>query len=289
MEGVVLLTLVLVALVAARVYFMGNTPPEFAPSDNPASDSDSLVTRTLTYLMLPAYNMWILLCPRVLSFDWSMASIPLIESVSDFRNIFSVIFYSGLFYFKYLTLSYIHTQPESEKTVMNGNSHSNHVIVNSKHSFSRQRSVQTHRQTSVPGDSSVSHTLSHMSHVSKHTIDVIIFSAALMVLPFIPATNLFFYVGFVIAERVLYIPSMGVCLLVAHGVHLLYSHCHGNQLRQKIVVMATAFAILMYSGKTMLRNRDWSTEEMLYTSGIAVNPPKGLLEGLVILIAHILS
>ncbi|XP_004391133.1 protein O-mannosyl-transferase TMTC3, partial [Trichechus manatus latirostris] len=39
----------------------------------------------------------------------------------------------------------------------------------------------------------------------------------LMVLPFIPASNLFFPVGFVVAERVLYVPSMGFCILVAHG------------------------------------------------------------------------
>ena len=45
-----------------------------------------------------------------------------------------------------------------------------------------------------------------------------------MVLPFIPASNLFFPVGFVVAERVLYMPSMGFCMLVALGVELLVSH-----------------------------------------------------------------
>jgi len=49
-------------------------------------------------------------------------------------------------------------------------------------------------------------------------------SLALMVFPFIPASNLFFPVGFVVAERVLYAPSMGFCLLVAVGLHLLLQH-----------------------------------------------------------------
>uniref|UniRef100_A0A183T8W6 dolichyl-phosphate-mannose--protein mannosyltransferase n=1 Tax=Schistocephalus solidus TaxID=70667 RepID=A0A183T8W6_SCHSO len=40
---------------------------------------------------------------------------------------------------------------------------------------------------------------------------------SLMVFPFIPASNLFFYVGFVVAERVLYIPSLGFCLLIGLG------------------------------------------------------------------------
>jgi len=45
-----------------------------------------------------------------------------------------------------------------------------------------------------------------------------------MVFPFIPASNLFFPVGFVVAERVLYAPSMGFCVLVAVGFHLLLQH-----------------------------------------------------------------
>ncbi len=47
---------------------------------------------------------------------------------------------------------------------------------------------------------------------------------ALMVIPFIPASNLFFPVGFVVAERILYTPSMGFSLLVALGFELLLNH-----------------------------------------------------------------
>ena len=35
--------------------------------------------------------------------------------------------------------------------------------------------------------------------------------------PFLPATNLLFRVGFVVAERTLFLPSMGTCYLVAQG------------------------------------------------------------------------
>jgi len=44
-----------------------------------------------------------------------------------------------------------------------------------------------------------------------------------MVFPFVPALNLFFPVGFVVAERVLYLPSMGFCMLTALGFELLLS------------------------------------------------------------------
>lgn len=43
-------------------------------------------------------------------------------------------------------------------------------------------------------------------------------SLSLLLLPLLPASNLLFPVGFVLAERVLYLPSMGACLLIAIGI-----------------------------------------------------------------------
>ena len=48
-------------------------------------------------------------------------------------------------------------------------------------------------------------------------------SLAATVVPFLPASNLFFRVGFVIAERVLYLPSVGFCLLIVIGLRQLSS------------------------------------------------------------------
>ncbi|CAN7977948.1 unnamed protein product, partial [Ixodes persulcatus] len=44
---------------------------------------------------------------------------------------------------------------------------------------------------------------------------------SLMCFPYLPASNLLHPVGFVVAERVLYLPSLGFCLLVAQGCSLL--------------------------------------------------------------------
>lgn len=52
---------------------------------------------------------------------------------------------------------------------------------------------------------------------------------ALMVIPFLPASNLFFRVGFVIAERVLYIPSIGFCLLTVCGIEKLVKTYPSNK------------------------------------------------------------
>lgn len=47
-------------------------------------------------------------------------------------------------------------------------------------------------------------------------------SLACVFIPFLPASNLFFRVGFVIAERILYLPSLGYCMLVALGMEYLH-------------------------------------------------------------------
>ncbi|XP_059129146.1 protein O-mannosyl-transferase TMTC4 isoform X2 [Peromyscus eremicus] len=45
-----------------------------------------------------------------------------------------------------------------------------------------------------------------------------------LVIPFLPASNLFFRVGFVVAERVLYLPSAGYCMLLTFGFGTLSRH-----------------------------------------------------------------
>lgn len=89
---------------------------------------------------------------------------------------------------------------------------------------------------------------------------------ALMILPYIPASNLFFPVGFVIAERVLYMPSMGFCLLTAYGFHLLTQRVNG-----KICWLFMAILLGAYAAKTYHRNLDWANEYSIFMSGLQVN------------------
>lgn len=55
-------------------------------------------------------------------------------------------------------------------------------------------------------------------HLNFKTIEICSISIILLILPFLPQTNLVAYVGFVVAERCLFIPSMGFCLLIALAV-----------------------------------------------------------------------
>jgi tetratricopeptide (TPR) repeat protein len=75
-------------------------------------------------------------------------------------------------------------------------------------------------------------------------------------------------VGFVVAERVLYLPSMGFCLLVAFGCDKIFRR--GGILRG--LAMAGLLAtLLVHAGKTVTRNADWKDELSLFTSGLKVN------------------
>eukprot|EP00117_Sycon_ciliatum_P006444 scpid30982/ scgid0518/ Transmembrane and TPR repeat-containing protein 2 len=204
-------------LLAWRVSVMGGQAPSFSSSDNPAASSNSTLTRFLTFSHLPALNAILLLCPRALSFDWSMDAVPLVEGLGDARNTITLIFYAVLLALAYMAI--------------------------------------------------VGNTGRWKAH-SSLTVSIL-----LAALPFIPASNLFFYVGFVLAERVLYIPSMGYCLLVAVGMqrvrNLSFMKAHRSMFTACIAVV-----LLALSMRTWQRNADWQNEESLYRSGIPYNPAK---------------
>uniref|UniRef100_A0A8C6SLF8 dolichyl-phosphate-mannose--protein mannosyltransferase n=1 Tax=Neogobius melanostomus TaxID=47308 RepID=A0A8C6SLF8_9GOBI len=262
-----------VLMLACRFYWMGNKPPNFSNSDNPAADSPSALTRTLTFFYLPAVNFWLLLCPHTLSFDWSMDALPLIRGFADWRNLQTVFFYCGLLSLAWFGLLK-HKMSKGKDT--NGKAH---IYTNGSNGSSNGHGYHyNHEQT----NSHTNNNLSEENGTKKHfenrtslptTENVVVFSLGLLAIPFLPATNLFFYVGFVIAERVLYIPSMGFCLLLALGMRSLYVRLRQRSSRTALVYCSAAI-ILLFGAKTVLRNRDWQNEEMLYKSGIYVNPAK---------------
>ncbi|KAL4716366.1 hypothetical protein ACJJTC_006728 [Scirpophaga incertulas] len=97
---------------------------------------------------------------------------------------------------------------------------------------------------------------------------------AFMVLPFVPATNILFYVGFVVAERVLYIPSVGFCLLLGLGAGIMTRDWHRSEMRSKAFMLTLLVILASMSGYTIRRNIVWRNEESLFRSALHINPPK---------------
>ena len=104
---------------------------------------------------------------------------------------------------------------------------------------------------------------------SRSHARIVSFGLALAVFPFLPASNLFFPVGFVIAERVLYIPSMGFCLIVSFGLFRLRDVTQSGKWR---VLLATCAMFLcgIFAAKTVVRNSEWRDEMTIFTSGLKV-------------------
>ncbi|XP_069759228.1 protein O-mannosyl-transferase TMTC1 isoform X2 [Narcine bancroftii] len=91
-----------------------------------------------------------------------------------------------------------------------------------------------------------------------------------LVLPFVPASNLFFKVGFVVAERVLYMPSMGYCILVAHGLNRLCGVL--SKWGASVVTVSTLLVLGLFFWKTLRQNEVWLSRESLFRSGVQTLP-----------------
>ena len=68
---------------------------------------------------------------------------------------------------------------------------------------------------------------------------------ALVVVPFLPASNIFFTVGFVVAERVLYLSRIGSCLITVLGVTLLSKKRLGRKVSNVLIGKKFPFIMLV--------------------------------------------
>ncbi|XP_078614416.1 protein O-mannosyl-transferase TMTC4-like [Branchiostoma floridae x Branchiostoma japonicum] len=198
------------AIMTARWWVMGSTPPAFQPVDNPAAFSKDLSTRVLTHNYIYAINAWLLFFPWWLCFDWSMGCVPLLHSMGDPRVLAPVALWLGLLGL----LTYC-----------------------------------------VVG-------------LADNTKRVFTLGLAVLIVPFLPACNLFFTVGFVVAERVLYLPSAGFVLMVVAGLNVLCQHFTWKKVIQAFLVLVVFLNII----RCTVRSAEWGTEEALFTSGLRVCP-----------------
>jgi protein O-mannosyl-transferase len=94
------------------------------------------------------------------------------------------------------------------------------------------------------------------------------FAAAFAVLTYLPASNLLFMSGTIMAERLLYLPSIGViaCLVMA-------VHAAGVRVRwTPTAPVALALVAAAFMVRTWIRNPDWSDELALASSAVRTSP-----------------
>ncbi|GBL75293.1 Transmembrane and TPR repeat-containing protein 4 [Araneus ventricosus] len=199
-------------LLALRWFIMGASTPVFQQVDNPASFEENILVRMINYHYVYSMNVWLLIHPYWLCFDWSMGCIPLIKSINDKRLLAVLIFWT---FFGHLLYSIV-------------------------------------------------------AYPDKKIRRLLCLSLAFILVPFLPASNLFFRVGFVVAERALYLPSMGFCMLIVIGLKqltVLLGQNYQVGIQCSVILLLAVFGI-----RCIQRSADWKNEETLFRSGLNVCP-----------------
>lgn len=283
----------------------------FSTADNPIAKATSMWTRFLTFTHLPVINFKLLLYPSTLSFDWGMEALPRLTSIFDFRNVISLVFYTTMAKavcinvqilrqrlpavmivqrrVARLTKKRLQSTPLGDclcaicKQGLNLRHSSTCRAINNNNipAPSVQCGCPPFRHSS-PSPVPMKKNSDLSGETTTSTITpapaAVLLSLALLALPFLPAANLFFYVGFVVAERILYLPSVGYCLLVGLGVGKLMDSNRGllkSPRKRYAMLVCICTMLIACSLKTMHRNLDWKDEESLYRSAVRINPPKG--------------
>jgi hypothetical protein len=264
-----------------RIYRKVENPIPFAV--------DSFLTRWLTTAHIHTRYTWLMLVPYNLSADWSYACVEYVSSLGDVRNVgtmvvYGVVVYIGVVSWKMLGLyDFLFTDEDDEDEEEDDNDEKR-----------RRREGKERRWW--------------------WSVAILI---GLVVGPFLPASNIFFYVGTFIGERLLYVPSIGYCLLIASwmptnyvGVRRSGIGDEGKRVERKekkekncsdsdeeedndntydnrsiaertgvpvfnaksLYISIITFILVLYSTKTVRRNRDWRDDATLFTSAGLVCP-----------------
>ncbi|KAJ8032280.1 Transmembrane and TPR repeat-containing protein 3 [Holothuria leucospilota] len=193
-----------IGLMILRIFVMGAELPHFTVFDNPPASAPTPARQLTQWYLLPI-NMWLLIYPFPLLCDYSMGTIPLLESFADPRNLATMNFVTTMGVLTWFALT---------------------------------ANTKTARQVSM--------------------------ALAFLVFPFLPATNLFFPVGFVVAERILYTPSIGFSMIVVIGLKNLLAY----KRFRKVVYTLFIITVVLHGAKTARRNIDWKSERALFMAGL---------------------
>ena len=100
----------------------------------------------------------------------------------------------------------------------------------------------------------------------KHNRWIPLFALLGFFIVFLPVSNFFVLIGVNMAERLMYVPSFGFCILIAW---ILWSLTGG---KKDIFLPALAVIVLLFSARTVARNFDWKDDFTLYKKTVETNP-----------------
>ena len=95
--------------------------------------------------------------------------------------------------------------------------------------------------------------------------------ALLFLMPYLVVGNLLFDVGTIFAERLMYLPSAGFCLLVGLAFEAALLRTRGRALRRAALALLVLLVIAA-GGRTYVRGGDWLDDETLFTAAARLYP-----------------
>ena len=223
----------------------GDTKPDFVCEQNPAACESKWHLRFFHYSYLWSFNFWLMLYPNWLSPDWSGESLPLMNEYWATDPRFGVVLATWVV----MLAVVIHTI----RSVVFGFTGSINVgIGDCMNIFS----VEERRR-------------------------VILTYFYWMFIPFILSSNLLVHVGFVVADRTLYLPSFGFCLFLLEVIlyvpSLLLHEINDPRLKttrpsKALITLSALFVLIMYTVKQQFQTNRWSHPVLIWEEAYRLNP-----------------
>ncbi|HMC54408.1 MAG TPA: tetratricopeptide repeat protein [Gemmatimonadaceae bacterium] len=98
------------------------------------------------------------------------------------------------------------------------------------------------------------------------------FGIGWLVITLLPASNFLIPAGFIIAERTLLLPSVGVVIAIASAVPWLYARAERRRLTEYVAAGALALVLALGVWRSATRNPVWKDNETLFRQAIKDSP-----------------
>jgi tetratricopeptide (TPR) repeat protein len=87
-----------------------------------------------------------------------------------------------------------------------------------------------------------------------------------------PTANIVMHIGTIMAERFLYLPSIGYAGCLAVAIWAVWKRLPAMRLDPRVPLAATAVIALAFLGRTWVRNDDWQSDDSFWTKAIEAAP-----------------
>lgn len=214
------LTLAWAGLMYLRLRVVQPAPPTFDKHMNPAAVHPQVLVRSLTLWWAAAWHFTSVLAPTAIALDWSDTCIQLVTSLQDWRNVTTLCFLGGAvciaWYIVHTWSAWAESTAPGQLAVEGGHPATGGGGGASKDTAPDTESTKSPLQATSQATSKSVGAVSDASHASSAVqaegrfVLATCSCAIISVVTFIPASNLFFTVGFLLAERIMLLPSLGM-------------------------------------------------------------------------------